>query len=212
MIISHRKRFGFFRIPKTASTTTEFVLRKSGAVEHDDHASPMPAYGIPEQNMDTLNPRQRKWAIHGTPQDAVDWGLLTEDQAQDYALFVFLRNPFDRYVSACAHKRQEPLDESSFESLVRSGAPTGLVLKHQADYFTVNCVEVTTPLDYRRYQTETRRLLERAGGKTLPDIPRMNQSWARDKALGYYTARTRALIRERFSEDFSVYERFFGTP
>ncbi len=186
------------------------MLRQSGAVREDDLASGMPSHGIPEQNLGILDPTRYELAIHGTPQDAVNWGLLTEGQALAYDLFVFLRDPFDRYVSACAHKRLTPLDQSAFEQLVRSGAPKGQVVRRQSEYIKVNGVEVVTPLDFRHYESEARRLLLRAGGEGLSAVPRMNQSLARERKLAYYSAATRQRIHERFSEDFALYERFFG--
>jgi len=47
MIISHAKQFAFFRIPKTGSTTAEFMLRQSGGLDESEIIATVGFGGLP---------------------------------------------------------------------------------------------------------------------------------------------------------------------
>jgi hypothetical protein len=130
MIISHRLKFAFFRIPKTGSTTAELLLRLSGAFNEQDIMTSvmgLPATSIPPSVKERLDGRVRKaleemgfrqdsdvferqvrnslatFLIHATPKDAIKFGLITREQLRDYRCFAYLRDPLERHLSAFTH-------------------------------------------------------------------------------------------------------------
>jgi hypothetical protein len=84
-MISHKHRFIFIHIPKTAGTSIEEVLRD-----------------------ETCQLRSREWdkarvphtpLNHLTLQELADYGTLTPAQLRSYFKFCFVRNPWDRLIS-----------------------------------------------------------------------------------------------------------------
>lgn len=114
MILSHRLKFAFFRVPRTGSQSASRVLVDLGVF---DHVHPF-------------------W--HVQPREVLAEGLMTMDQLREYRCYAFIRDPIERYLSGFRRrltteemrhqpdfffvdKEQvvEPLDFSNYESELR---------------------------------------------------------------------------------------------
>ena len=60
MIISHRLKFAFFRVPKTGSTTMEFMLRLSDVFDQNDMLSASLQGGFPAVNVPDIESLRRQ--------------------------------------------------------------------------------------------------------------------------------------------------------
>ena len=84
MIISHRHKFAFFRIPKTGSTTVAFMLRMCDVFGDDDVVTNAPVGGFPPINCDpTIRGEDGGTSPHMTPQEAVAAGFIMVAQLQE---------------------------------------------------------------------------------------------------------------------------------
>jgi hypothetical protein len=84
-MISHKHRFIFIHIPKTAGTSIEEALR-------DESCQLLPGeWDYRRAPHAPLN--------HLTLQEVADCGILTPAQLKSYFKFCFVRNPWDRLVS-----------------------------------------------------------------------------------------------------------------
>jgi len=94
MIISHRHRFIFFAVPKTATHSIREALRQHK--EPDDWEQQM-LFGkqvLPFPEIAKIG--------HGHISAKEISAVLPAKQWQSYLKLAFVRNPFDRFVSACA--------------------------------------------------------------------------------------------------------------
>lgn len=96
MIISHKHKFIFFPIPKTGTHAIRFALRPVLGPEDEEHVA---LYH--HSKLTTGNFKDRKNG-HITVQEIKPW--FSEDQWNQYYKFTFVRNPLDRFISACFFK------------------------------------------------------------------------------------------------------------
>ena len=173
MIISHRHKFVFFRVPKTGSTTAEFMLRMCGAFNDEDIMTVLGIGQFPAVNIIDARTQMRagqevaeafKFGPHMTPQNVIDAGLLTLDQIREYDCYAFVREPKARHLSGCVHsigRHSTPvlihrlLDQTLHPKVERT---LGLLTIPQKTYFEVDGERVVTPLDFRNFETELRGL------------------------------------------------------
>jgi len=94
MIISHRHRFIFFAVPKTATHSIREALRVYKASEDWEQQTLFGRQALPIAELAKIQ--------HGhiSVQEIAPW--LAQEQWQSYLKLAFVRNPFDRFVSACA--------------------------------------------------------------------------------------------------------------
>jgi len=176
MIISHTKKFCFFRVTKTGSTTAQVMLRLTDAFDTEKDILTAP----PEWKLPAYNVREPLWK-HSTPQDAVDAGVITVDQLMEYDCYAFVRDVDTRFVSAYHHAN--PLDGPQPKTfLKRMQRPNqrnklqGLVGRPQVDWFHVNGIQVVTPLDFADYANELKKIIYPLGGNRFENIPHLNIS------------------------------------
>ncbi len=94
MIISHRHRFIFFAVPKTATHSIREALRQHKGP--DDWEQQM-LFGRQELPIPEIAKIE-----HGHISAKEISAALPSEQWQSYLKLAFVRNPFDRFVSACA--------------------------------------------------------------------------------------------------------------
>src|SRR5690554_2776030 len=202
MIISHRLKFAFFRVPKTGSTTVTLLLRLCGVFDERDIMSPIMGLPstVPQTAVDMaeasvrraltelgrdkdadfeqkLGPSVGSHLMHVTPKDAIKYGLITLEQLREYRVFAFLRDPWDRNFSAASHATGAVLSPSIFKQTIkeRTKRPESYLLMRPASmYFYVDGEQVTEPLLFDDFDNEVRRLLRIVGGYEFPVIPRIN--------------------------------------
>lgn len=214
MIISHRHQFAYFRVPKTASTGIEMMLRICGGIDSRDICTPLPYFGLPGFNIPpaiNYDPTDDRFVLttHGTPEDAVGWGLMTVAQLQTYRMFAFVREPLDRYVSAMAHAFGPHLFEDQAIEHVKAGKSLKLLGRPTTKYFMNDGAPIPTEaLDFDNIQTELHKMIQVIGGFAFPVIPKVNTSRGRDPdvpMMDYYDTETEQTIRTRYTEDIALY-------
>lgn len=212
MIISHKHKFAFFRVPKTGSVTTNVLLRMEGQFGPDDILSKANYMGFADQNLGVDYEAQvdNQWdLIHATPTEAVTLGLITEAQLEEYACFAFVRDPYDRFISQMKHTG---VKEHVFEmdKAVRHYAANLADLKTlgrpQASYFVTGFIE---PLDFRNIDNEIRRLVPLVGGRPPRNLPILNKGRKTDTSDPFvWTPELRAMVADMYPEDIVLWNNF----
>lgn len=219
MIISHAKKFAFFRIPKTGSTTTEFMLRMTGAfTDPTDILTGIMVGGFTNKNISSDSPPDIKLEpgrhLHLTPEAAVEHGYITQAQLEEYDCFATLREPLSRHLSIFFHAVRIA-DPMLFRAGLENHTDYGLLERRSTKYFFSNGVPVCRPLDFDNIVPETRRLLALVGADTFPVIPNMNPARAqlpdgvtRDD---YWDEGLIELARRKYAEDLVLYDRLMSS-
>lgn len=207
MIISNSRRFIFVHIPKTAGTSITHSLSKLttwcdvelGGTKYGDEIEV---------------PYRRRFRLHKhSGADAIA-SVVGEEVWNDYFTFAFVRNPFDRLVSAYHFYRQWPhrsVDEvremgsfkefvfSSFLEKDRQAAtrPTGLqstLLTRRGE------IAVKKMLRYESLVEDFRDVSAVLGADDIR-LPKTNAS-KRGHYADYYDEETALAVRQMFREDF----------
>lgn len=224
MIISHKKRIAYFRVPKTGSTTVSLMLRMCGGIREDDIASSTPMGHFPSLNCiaPTAGKIDDDDAVgqHITPQQAFDKGLLTMDQLREFRCIVFLRDPYERYISGIMHSAGRHVELKHIHLAMNNTLPSadrgalknkGLLAIPQANYYYVNGEIIAEPFAFGDYVNSTKRLIRLFGGIDFPVIPRMNahQAW-KDKwtVEEMWLDEHRARFEATYFEDLRLFAAF----
>lgn len=156
MIISHRLKFAFFANQKTGSKAAGIMLRLSGVFnEHDILINQpflatrtvdirLPGYNLGDKNWSQVN--------HMTPEQAINAGFITLEQLREYNCFAFLREPEERFHATRISMMRNRYGQAEYKKRM-GGVPPA-----QYDFFHVDDEQVVTPLDFRKYDDELRRL------------------------------------------------------
>lgn len=227
MFISHKLKKALFRVPKTGSSTMAFVLRFANRTHPTDIATEMMLGGFKGSNTIDYRDMIRKGAgrtavgklietrggmpQHLTPQGAIDNGYITQEQVEEYQVFVCCRDPYQRRVSAFLHSHKRmPLIED-FRSDLETSREYGLLVRPTVDYAYCGGKMIADLLDFDDYVNETKRMLAAFGGDIFPLIPKMNVSNpnvfvnAVETKEDYWTEELKELIQERDADDFALW-------
>lgn len=231
MIISHRHKFAFFRIPKTGTTTAQVMLRMCGAFDDTDTMTPSNVgqldpvnipYGRdidPIVSMDGLRSFN-----HVTPAVAIEYEMITLEQLREYDCYSFVRDPYKRHLSAICHllgrhvtpKQVHRLLDNTLEGHEmhpKVARGIGLVGKPQVDYFFVDGEQVVEPLNFSNYQSELRRMIKRVGGIDFPLIPKFNARTAWHDAFTadeFWTDEYRERFAKTYADDIAFYNKMIS--
>lgn len=235
MILSHSKKFIFFRVTKTGSTTAEVMLRLSSAFDlEQDMLTGTREWVLPTVNrLDKRHPDPEfNWA-HATPQDLIDLGVVTMAQLREYDCYAYLRPIGSRFVSGYMHCMRTgkwgPYGRYGFQPkqfMARwreehsKYSAWELIGREQKKWFFAEGEQVVTPLDFANYQTELKGVLKELGGNQFDEIPVLNRShqeldsvkrrrdWA--KAIWDEQPEIREEAYERYADDHAFYLESFG--
>jgi hypothetical protein len=157
---------------------------------------------------------QNVLVTHATPTQAINIGLLTVDQLREYDCYAFLRDPYERYVSAFLHNASVAIWKEDFHRVTREhGAQNFQILNTpQKPWFFYEGEQVVTPLDFRNYDEELRGLIARCDGFSPNEFFAVNvrkhliRRRAQEPLLN---EEMRSLLRPGLKEDVEFYESVF---
>lgn len=244
MIISHSLKAIFLRVPKTGSTSFEATLRMSGIFDFGiDQLTTVDDIGLPRVNLseefgfnyfrDAVRVRTKPisanspllkdppvpWG-HATVSDIVRKNLISESKIDEYKVYAFVRDPYDRAISAWQMTNRTRVNsKEQFEKYWELGGPAdqddprGLVLKPQKDFFTLNGQMLTNirPLLFEDYEKEVRSVISEYNGMQLAELPRFKSRIASPitKEPGFITENTAQLIEQRCQEDIDFWNPIY---
>jgi hypothetical protein len=206
--ISHERRCVFIHVPKTGGTSIETALGLHGPWQDENRRTFFGMMGSPDL---LALPRTSAFLQH------LSIGEVQElaPEAREYFSFAFVRNPWDRMVSA--YHRTDPhlleqgrqvgihLSGLSFaEFLSRTERIEHAHLREQAHFICDR--SGTVRVDYTgRFETieQDFRSVCRRLGVDLP-LPRLNTSTHRDYRH-YYDGETAAFVAKRYRRDIELF-------
>jgi hypothetical protein len=214
-MISHKYRCIFVEVPKTGSTSIRSILG----------IPPKPHQNIWEMKYDLEHYWTRYYGL-GNRLLASFYLLLSPQkrkavgrrQFESYFKFGFVRNPWDRAVSL--YERREGLqmkEKMSFDDFIdwmRYSSSTcvhPVPHRYQLDWFVDPHGRVVVDF-IGRFETVEKdwAFIARKLGLS-PQLPHLNKNPQRKKHYTeYYTARTRSIVAERFSQDIEYFGYEFG--
>lgn len=200
-MISHKHRFIFIHISKTAGTSMETVLR-------DESCQLLPnQWDTARMPHTPLN--------HLTLQELVDYNILTPAQLNSYFKFCFIRNPWDRLISEIFCRWMSPwFRDLTTEERIRRACklatdPTGLAnhLRPQLDFISATGLTMDFIGRFEYLEEDFAYLCHLLG---LPGtLPHLNRT-ARDAYQSYYTAETQALATATYQRDIDAFHYEFS--
>jgi hypothetical protein len=238
VILSRSKKFIFFRVAKTGSTTAEVMLRLSNAFDlEQDTLTGTREFSFPTVNR--INQRYPdpeglfEWP-HARPIDLIKLGVLTLEELREYECYAFLRPVADRFVSGYLHNTRSGRwkdwrgeygfrvkqfmerwrqDHEHFSAWEIIGRP-------QVDWFFVDGEQLVKPLDFANFEDELRWLIRKVGGYEFAEIPKLNSAWqireSEEARKGWARSiwdtqpEIRAEALDRYVDDVRFYEENFG--
>lgn len=168
MIISHSKRFCYWKIARTGSSSAELCIRMSGALDLTQDIV-LGSHFFPNEHNVPFTKEYKNG--HILPRDAIRLGILTQEQYDQYDHYTIVRNPIHRFASSYAWKfrvvgRALRTPEEFFESHDKPGS---WLLVRQSEYLELGGVQ-TFP--FSDYETSIRTILSLVGGK-VEDVPNL---------------------------------------
>lgn len=200
-MISHKHKFIFIHIPKTAGTSIEQALR-------DETCKLLPG------QWDHARVRHAP-LNHLTLQELVDYGALTPAQLKSYFKFCFVRNPWERLVSEifCPWMspwfKDLPLEERIRRACELAATPTGIAnhLRPQADFVQAGGLQMDFIGRFERLEEDFAQICRLLGIEAA--LSHLNRSGHRPYQ-DYYDAETQALVATAYRGDIDAFHYTFG--
>lgn len=200
-MISHKHKFIFIHISKTAGTSIENVLR-------DESCQLLP------NQWDTAHVPHTP-LNHLTLQELVDYNILTAAQLNSYFKFCFVRNPWDRLISEIFCRWMSPWFQAlTTEERIRRAcqlatAPTGVAnhLRPQQDFVSAAGLAMDFIGRFEYLEADFAYLCHLLG--LTSTLPHLNRS-TRDAYQTYYTAETQALVAATYQRDIAAFHYEFN--
>lgn len=106
MFINYTKKYIFLSVCKTGSTSIQTTLidnKESDEVAHTSNA-------LPEKTYESFNVPKDYTKGHPNLTEALNLGILTQEQIQEFQIFGVLRDPIDRFVSQAYFSLKNSID------------------------------------------------------------------------------------------------------
>ena len=203
MIVSHARRFVFFAVPKTATHTIRKALRPHLEEGDWEQQTLFGEQKLPIPELAALG--------HGHISAREIEPHLTADQWRDYFKFGFVRDPFDRFVSACFFlNRSDPGFESRAQSFMRQAIGrqrfrARALARPQASFLTGADGRIAVDFvgRYESLQSSFDEISSRIG-ISARDLGHENAS-AHGASNRYLDADLRDRIRTIYADDFRLF-------
>ena len=187
MIISHSKKFCYWKIARTGSNTAELCIRMSNILDLEQDLVTS-CFFFPAGH----NVVENQFG-HTTPSEAFVLGYLTESQYAEYDHYTTVRDPMERWVSAYAYRRANHSEDMTPQEFFDNHM-SDLVQKRQSDYLANG--DVTT-FPFSSYMDSIQKLMCRIGGTKLQEIPRLKHKLP----PGLKGIARRAIVDTRLGDD-----------
>jgi hypothetical protein len=214
MVISHRKKYCFIAVPKTAtSSITDLLLRDEGAVRN-------PSFELGHDCIKTLE--------HVSVSEMIK--LIGESAWNNYFTFAFVRNPWSRAVSTYHYYRRgraaRGLVRLKRGMLKRPRGVANVILANTLDFKTWVRIHPGKPcLDYLTLNSGeigvnwVMKFEELAD--TYPvlcdklDLPNIPLTWENRSDhrpyTSYYDEATKEFVAKRYKKDIEAFDYTFGS-
>ena len=210
MIISHQHRFVFFAIPRTGTHTIRTAIHPELGSEDVEQQSLTRDVRLPIPALAQIGHGHisyREFAAH-IGDYAVRDHAARDHAVRDYFTFAFVRNPYDRFVSACSFlTRHDPIPPQATTEFMKSALsrprfrsrilirPQSELLCDDAGNLAVNRIGY-----YENLQADFDWVCQRTGMKDKP-LGVINAS-AHNSYADYYDQDLLNMINEFYLEDF----------
>jgi hypothetical protein len=139
---------------------------------------------------------------------------------QNYTIYLFLRDPVDRFVSAIKHMNREPIFSEQLSEMLQNNSADisiyekavncfdelknqfGIFFEPQSRWATPSNVEI---LDFDNYESELRRI---TGADESVKVPVLNKAPEAD--LGPVSDQVREFIKTAYAEDYALAKERLG--
>lgn len=193
MIISHSRKFCYWKIARTGSNTAELCIRMSKILDLSQDIVTSCHFFPSSHNV------MERQSGHTTPQAAIESGYLTREQYDEYDHYTIVRHPIDRWVSAYAFRCRMHMRDKLTPMEFYDNFKEDNVTKKQSEYLTLGGVQ-TFP--FSDYENSIRSIVRLCGG-VLEDVPKLEH-----KTRGMWRSRARRAIPEPllayYHADFSL--------
>lgn len=207
MIISHKHRFIFFAVPKTATHAVRKTLRNHLATDDWEQQTLFGKQLLPIPELAAIG--------HGHISARQVKPHLTDETWNTYFKFSFVRNPFDRFVSACFFlNRERPNFERTAPAFMKQAIKRSRFQQRalglpQAHFLTDSGGELA--MDYvGRYETlqESIDFICDRIGVPSSDLSRKNAS-QHHAYTKYYDGELRNLVGNFYQDDLRLFSYAF---
>lgn len=230
MIVSHKYKFIFIKTTKTAGTSIEIALSEFlgpddviTPISHEDEAArqalgfrgpqntlvPLSRYTLTDWKR-LLRSRKRLHYFNHMPAERVR-RYIGEKVWDDYFVFCFERNPYDKAISRYFWRTKTQPERPSLEDYLRS-TPSKLI--SDGHLYTVDGkVAVDFVGRYERLAEDLETARQRIGLPRKLELPHAKGAYRKDRRhySEFLTATERALIEETCALEFETFGYTFET-
>lgn len=164
MIISHSKKFCYWKIARTGSNTVELCIRMSGMLDLSQDIVMSTHFFPGEHNVIETD---KFTTGHLLPRNAIRLGFLTQEQYEHYDHYTIVRDPLQRWISAygwrCRNHQKLRITPIEFYENNRND----IVCRNQSDYLSLGGIR-TFP--FSDFENSVKTIVQLIGGH-LEDVP-----------------------------------------
>jgi hypothetical protein len=213
MYISHKHKFAFLRVPKTASSSlSEFFIRNiddPDAIYTEVDDIKLPARNLPHGIKEKY--KQDYAYFHLTLDQIYDEGLITADQIRSYKIIAIMREPIDRHLSFYHFYRKWESKGKPSKKELEQMAGGGYFTKHknsmipQSDFLTFRGELVGEYIPYDNFEPRVNEILTDMGIEVKHPMPKHKSGFRKSPSFDLIDEAMQRAIKNRFSRDFEIY-------
>ena len=211
MIISRGRKYIFVHIPKTGGTSLSLALENK-AMKDDVLIGDTPKAKNRRNRLKDVKVSGRLWK-HARLTDI--YGLVTQEQIEQYFVFTIVRNPWDRVVSYYHWLREQTFDHPAVKiaqstlfadflrnEMIQRSFQNDVAQHYVTDRDGVERCDLYLRLEYLNNDVQ---ILERKLGFKLGIMPHDNKSQRDESYSNYYDDESRCIIGTAFEQDINKF-------